>query len=110
MRINAIKSGHAELLVDDGELTWLHNVLYFYEKYHAGEDSFSAPNAVFHQMAKQLEIAKCLSQYGRLDSHSLDQIIHHEVGSNPDGELVGKLRKLLDPSDHGADPELLMGA
>lgn len=95
MRINAIDGQGASLSVDPDELVCLANVLYFYQKHHAMDGSFTPPNAAFHAVAKQVEIARDLCQYGRLDGHVLGTVIAHEIEVNPDGRLAEKLRKLI---------------
>lgn len=95
MRINAIDGQGASLSVDPDELVYLANVLYFYQKHYETDGSFTPPNAVFHGIAKQVETARDLCQYGRLDGHVLGTIIAHEIEVSPDGRLADKLRKLI---------------
>lgn len=106
MKINAIYADHVDLSLDANELVWLHNMIHFYEKHNDANTGFAMPDDIFHLMAKQIETAKCLFQYGRIDSRSLSKLIHHELEAYPEGYLAKKLQALLEQNAPDPDPEI----
>lgn len=100
-----------ELTVAD--LTWIHNALYFYERYHdkvKDEDGSAskAPNTVFHSLAAQVVLANSLCQYGHADSFVLETMFAHQLkGMVPDlaKSQLDDLKKHLERALKGDDED-----
>lgn len=103
MRLNEVNKDHAVAVLDADDLSWLHNILYFYEKHCAIYPDYKNPDAAFHGLAKQVAVARDLCQYGNLDGHSLGIAAAHELAARPDGDLARKLEALIKNNGAGRE-------
>lgn len=83
MRINEVRTREADVTLNADELVMIHNMLYFYSRFHHMDPDASKPGQRFHELYIDVNIAKDLCQYGHLDSFSIDQLIMHSIMANP---------------------------
>lgn len=90
MRINRIEDQKVDVTLNTDELNKLATSLYLVEK-HCDEEGANV-NAMHHELAAQITLARDVALYGHMDNFATSQYMKHKMAANPDAREYAPFR------------------